>query len=138
MKTKNVTTKMKLFIMALCMVLGLSFVSSPMTVCAAGASESGSGYDLGWLGAEGNGAFDEMESTVQETGNSAYKLFMAIAVVCLVICLIIVGISIAFGGSGQGRANSLKWLLWVCIGGVVVFGALSFITMFQNIGTNLM
>lgn len=136
MKTKNVTDKMKLFIMAFCMILGLSFVANPMTVYA--GENSNSNYDLNWLGGEGNGAFDKMEETVQATGNSAYKLFMAIAVVCLVIILIIVGISIAFGGSGQGRANSLKWLLWVCIGGVVVFGALSFITMFQNIGTNLM
>ena len=128
---------MKLFMAGLCLILGLSFATAPLTVSAADTG-AGSGYDISWIGGEGNGAFDRAEESVKATGNSAYKLVMSIAVVGLLICAVICGISIAVsGGNGNKRGEKLGWLAWIALGGCVVFGATTLIGLFQSIGTNM-
>lgn len=125
-------------VLALCMVLGLQVFSTPLVAYAAGAAEeSGSNYDISWIGGEGNGAFAEMEKMVQETGNSAFNLFMAIGIVGILLSLILCGLGIAFSGGGQNRSQKLGWLLWIGLGGIVIFGATSIIGVLQSIGGNI-
>ena len=136
MKVNDVTKKMRVLIITFCMIFGLGFVVNPMTTYAA-SEGTGNDYDISWIGGAGNGAFSEMEKTVQETGNSAFNLFMAIGVVGLLLSLIICGLGIAFAGGGQNRSQKLGWLLWIGIGGIVIFGATSIIAILQNIGVNI-
>jgi len=152
MRNGNVTKKMKLVIMALCLVLGLSFMSAPVTVHAAernavimevanGEQENnagGSSYDMGWLGGDSNEAFSELEEEVKQTGNSAYKLMMAIGGAGMLLCFIACGIMFMVSGSGQDRSKTLGWLLRICVGGVIIFGAIGFIGIIQNVGGNLL
>lgn len=139
MKTMNVTKMVRVFLAGLCLLLGLNFVSAPMVAFAKGESNSAvQEYDDSWLGGTGNGAFDSAEKAVKQTGNSAYKLVMAVAVVGLLLCIIVCGISIAFsGGNGNKRGEKLGWLVWIALGGCIIFGAISLLGLFQNIGMNL-
>ena len=132
--------KMKVVLAGLCMALCFCLVSAPVTVHASEGAESGTGneYDISWLGGEGNGAFDKLEKQVQETGNSAYRLFLAIGVVGLVLSIVICGLSIVVSGGGNKRSEKLGWLLWIGIGGVVIFGAMSIVSVLQSIGGNIM
>lgn len=138
MKTNNRFKNVKAMVLTLCMVLGLQIFSTPLVAYAAGAAEeSGSNYDISWIGGEGNGAFAEMEKMVQETGNSAFNLFMAIGIVGILLSLILCGLGIAFSGGGQNRSQKLGWLLWIGLGGIVIFGATSIIGVLQSIGGNI-
>ena len=138
MKTNNRFKNVKAMVLTLCMVLGLQIFSTPLVAYAAGATEeSGNKYDTSWIGGEGNGAFAEMEKMVQETGNSAFNLFMAIGIVGILLSLILCGLGIAFSGGGQNRSQKLGWLLWIGLGGIVIFGATSIIGVLQSIGGNI-
>lgn len=142
MSMSNVTktmSKMRMVMVALCMTLCVTFVSAPLTVFASEGNEAagGNGYDISWLGGEGNGAFERLEKQVQETGNSAYRLFLAIGVVGLVLSIVLCGLSIVVSGGGNKRSEKLGWLLWIGIGGVVIFGAMSIVSVLQNIGGNI-
>ena len=138
MKTNNRFKNVKAIVLALCLVLGFQICSTPLVAYAAGATEeSGSNYDISWIGGEGNGAFAEMEKMVQETGNSAFNLFMAIGIVGILLSLILCGLGIAFSGGGQNRSQKLGWLLWIGLGGIVIFGATSIIGVLQSIGGNI-
>lgn len=142
MRMNDVVTamsKMRMVMVVLCMALCFTFLSAPLTVCASEGNEAagGSGYDISWLGGEGNGAFEKLEKQVQETGNSAYRLFLAIGVVGLVLSIVLCGLSIVVSGGGSKRSEKLGWLLWIGIGGVVIFGAMSIVSVLQNIGGNI-
>lgn len=140
---KNVSivmTRLKGMIAGICVVLCLGLMISPLTVHASedtGSSNTAE-YDISWLGGKGNGAFDKLEKQVQETGNSAYRLFLAIGVVGLVLSIVVCGLSIVTSGGGSKRSEKLGWLLWIGIGGVVIFGAMSIVSVLQSIGGNIM
>lgn len=136
MNVSNVSSKIKILTMVFCMIFSFNFVSLPMTVYASENTENS--YDISWIGGEGNGAFDKLEQQVKDTGNSAYHMFMAIGIVGLLLSFIICGIAIAFSGNGTKRGEKLVWLLWIGIGGIVIFGAISFVGLLQSIGGNLM
>lgn len=139
MNKKSVTNMVKLFMAGLCMILGLSFASAPVVAHAAGqGTESTGSYDISWIGGEGNGAFSQMEETVKQTGNSAYKLMMAIGAAGCLICIILLGIKLlANAGNGNKRSESLGAFVYVLIGGALIFGATGVVGLLQNIGMNL-
>lgn len=91
--------------------------------------------DLSWLTGGGNGTFDELTSTVKGTGASIYKLVMAVGVVGMLISIIIVGISFATNKNAQKKEENKSHLLYICIGGIIVFGAMFFLGLLQTIGT---
>ena len=123
MKTNNRFKNVKAMVLALCMVLGFQICSTPLVAYAAGAAEeSGSNYDISWIGGE---------------GNSAFNLFMAIGIVGILLSLILCGLGIAFSCGGQNRSQKLGWLLWIGLGGIVIFGATSIIGVLQSIGGNI-
>lgn len=132
--------RFRVFAAMLCMVLSLGITLCPADVYANGSTEesgTSSDYDISWLGGEGNGAFAKLEKQVQDTGNSAYRLFLAIGVVGLVLSIVLCGLSIAVSGGGNKRSEKLSWLLWIGIGGIVIFGAMSIVSVLQNIGGNI-
>lgn len=138
MNKNNVSNKIRILMIAFCLVYSICFVSLPMTVYAnEDTEESGTSYDISWLGGEGNGAFSELEQEIKDTGNSAYRMTLAVGVVGLLIALVICGLAIACSGAGNRKSEKLTWLLWIGIGGVVIFGAVSLVGVFQSIGTNI-
>ena len=134
---ERMRNKLRMLALSLCMVLSLEVMAAPVTTYAA-ESAGNSGYDISWLGGEGNGAFSKLEQQVKETGNSAYRLFLAIGVVGLVLSIVICGLSIVVAGGGSKRSEKLGWLLWIGIGGIVIFGAMSIVSVLQSIGGNIM
>lgn len=129
---------LKIMILTVCLVISSGVFSNPMTVYAAENEEStNSQYDISWLGEEGNGAFEKLEEQVKDTGNSAYRLFLAIGVVGLVLSIVICGLSIVVSGGGSKRSEKIGWLLWIGVGGIVIFGAMSFVSVLQSIGGNI-
>ncbi len=133
---KNIYATLKMIILTLCLVLATGTIAAPAISYA--AEQQGSDYDISWLGGEGNGAFSKLENQVKETGNSAYRLFLAIGVVGLVLSIVICGLSIVVTGGGNKRSEKLGWLLWIGVGGIVIFGAMSFVSVLQSIGGNIM
>lgn len=113
-------------------------VGSQLTVFASGEEPeaSGSDYSYEWIKGKGNGTFDKLTNVVQETGASLYQLLLAIGVVGLVAISIFCGIKLASAGPGK-RADALEQIIWVLVGGVVVFGSLSFVGYMGSIGANL-
>ena len=135
---ERMRNKFRLLALGLCMVFCMGIMASPVTAYASEAAGSGSDYDISWLGGEGNGAFSKLEEQVKETGNSAYRLFLAIGVVGLVLSIVICGLSSVVAGGGSKRSEKLGWLLWIGIGGIVIFGAMSIVSVLQSIGGNIM
>lgn len=120
--------KMRLLAAGLVMMLCLQVVM-PLTVRAE--------YDTSWIGGEGNETFDELTDTVKETGNSMYKLFMAIGVVGLLISLIICGLLIAVSTNANKRSEHISHLIMICVGGILIFGAISIVGLLKTIGANI-
>lgn len=135
---KSIVLTLKIMVLTICLVISSGVFSNPMTVLAAETEEStNSQYDISWLGEEGNGAFEKLEEQVKDTGNSAYRLFLAIGVVGLVLSIVICGLSIVVSGGGSKRSEKIGWLLWIGVGGIVIFGAMSFVSVLQSIGGNI-
>lgn len=135
---KSIVLTLKIMVLTICLAISSGVFSNPMTVLAAENEEStNSQYDISWLGEEGNGAFEKLEEQVKDTGNSAYRLFLAIGVVGLVLSIVICGLSIVVSGGGSKRSEKIGWLLWIGVGGIVIFGAMSFVSVLQSIGGNI-
>ena len=115
-------------------------VGSQLTAFASGESESGAktqpDYSYDWIKESGNGTFDSLTGTVKETGGSFYPLLMAIGVVGLLAIIIICGIKLAAAGSGK-RAEAIEQMVWVFVGGIIIFGSVSIIGIVGTIGANL-
>jgi hypothetical protein len=94
-------------------------------------------YDFSWIETSDNAAFDDLTQTVKETGGSAYKLVMAIGVVGVLLSIVISGLCIALGRNANKRSENITTLLYVGIGGIVIFGAMAILGILQSIGGNL-
>ena len=135
---KNIFSTFKIMIFTLCLIVSTGIFTAPVSVHASGSTEStGNEYDISWLGEEGNGAFSRLEEQVKDTGNSAYRLFLAIGAVGLVLSIVICGLSIVVSGGGNRRSEKIGWLLWIGVGGIVIFGAMSIVSILQSIGGNI-
>lgn len=119
------------------MVCVLSIVLMPGTSLCVQAEGAGDVYDLDWLGGAGNDTFDELTTTVKETGNSMYKLVMAVGVVGVLLSVIICGLLIAVGTNANKRSEHIGHLVMIMVGGILIFGAVSIIGMLQTIGGNI-
>ncbi len=107
------------------------------TVYAAEESGGAAGYDLEWIKTQNNRTFDDLTDTVKATGGSLYTLLMAVGVIGLLASLIICGMLIAIGSNANKRSEHLAHLVYIMLGGVVIFGAMAIIGLMQSIGGNL-
>ncbi len=92
--------------------------------------------EFDWIKGEGNGTFDGLTETVKQTGASIYQLMMAFGVVGLVVIAVYCGIKIAAAGPGR-RADALAQVLWLLIGGTIVFGSLALVGFMKGIAGGL-
>lgn len=93
--------------------------------------------DTSFLTGEGNGTFTELQSTIEGTGASFYRLVMTIGVIGLVISLIFCGITLAVNKNASKREEGKSQLIWIALGGVVVFGSMSILGILKTVGGNL-
>lgn len=118
-------------------ILALSLALMPGTVIYAQEAGGGEEYNLDWLGGTGNNTFDELTNTVQETGNSMYKLVMAVGVVGVLLAVVICGLLIAVGTNANKRSEHIGHLVMIMVGGILIFGAVAIVGMLQTIGGNI-
>lgn len=95
--------------------------------------------DFDWLTSSdgGNTTFDSATEAVKSTGNSLYKLLMAIAVVGLVVSIITCGISMSINKNATKKAENKSHMVDIAIGGIVIFGAMFIISLIKSIGEGL-
>lgn len=84
-----------------------------------------------------NGVFSQVTNTATNASKSAYGLFYKVAIAVIIIGFMAAGISIALNGSGQKTEQNKGWLARLVIAAVVVFGAVSLVTMLANVGSTL-
>lgn len=120
---------------------GMFVPGTALTVQAAGDSGTDqvilTSYDTEWLGEDGNKTFDDVTAKVKDTGNSMYRLMMAIGVVGLVLSIISGGLMIALTQNANKRSEHIGHFVWIVIGGVAIFGAITLIGIIKDIGVNL-
>lgn len=84
-----------------------------------------------------NQTFDPLTTAVQQTGSSFYKLLMAIAVVGLMGSLILTGVQLATNKNPQKKEENKSHLIWIFIGGIIVFGAMFILSLVQMFAAGL-
>ena len=84
-----------------------------------------------------NKTFETMTSTVKQTGRSLYQLLMAVGIIGLTIAVIFVGISFATNKNAAKREETKSHMMYIAIGAVIIFGAMSILGMFKSIGDGL-
>lgn len=80
-----------------------------------------------------NGAFDKINTTIEETGYSGYNLLMTIGVLGLVFSFIILGINYAFTKNSSKKSENKSQLGNICIAGIFIFGALTLAGLIKSI-----
>ncbi len=81
--------------------------------------------------------FGNVSNTVDNASKSAYGLFYKVAIAVIIIGFMAAGIAIAINGSGQKTEQNKGWVARLVVAAIVVFGAVSLVTMLSNVGATL-
>lgn len=92
-----------------------------------------------FLGKSGksNDSFKKLDETVQKTGNSFYSLLRTIGIIGLVVSIISLGISLAVSKNATKREENKTHAMFVCLGGIIMFGVLSLVSILNGIGSKI-
>ena len=125
----NIFKKMRLkfnakLFSAITLLSGFIACKCPVSALASDTSTTGT-PNFDWLTdpSKGNDTFKGITETVQETGNSLYQLVMAGSIIGLFIAIVFVGLAFFTTNSGSVKEEKKSRLLWVAIGGAIIFGA---------------
>lgn len=83
-------------------------------------------------GSDADGMFDGLTTNVKGMGHSATTLFRTVGIIAMLISIVMVGISFMVHKNGQKREENKSTMLYVCIGGAIVFGATSIISLIYS------
>jgi len=86
---------------------------------------------------KGNGMFDGLIKTVEETGASANKLMMALGAVSAVLALGGVGLMIMLMKNSNKREENKSWLMAIVAGAMMLFGSASFAGILYQMGQSV-
>lgn len=86
---------------------------------------------------QGNGTFDELISKITTVGSDAYKLFITVCVIGLLLSLVVIGITLVATKNSNKREENKGWIFWIAIGSAIVFGAGAITDIFIGIGSSL-
>lgn len=75
---------------------------------------------------------DVTEKTMN-VGRSVVNLVSVIAIICLVIAILLLGLSFAISKNPQIRDENKRHIIWILIGGVFVFGVFGILGLIQGI-----
>ena len=90
-----------------------------------------------WIGTDsGGGVFQSLIDQVQQTGNAVYLLLATLCVAVMLVMIVIAAIKIMAGGQ-RGREDGKMDLMWILIGGLVLFSAVGLIACISKIGGSI-
>lgn len=75
----------------------------------------------------------DVTEKAKNVGRSAVNLISVIAIICLVIAILLLGLSFAISKNPQIREENKRHLIWILIGGVFVFGVFGILGLIQGI-----
>lgn len=93
-------------------------------------------YDF-LVNGESNHTFDTLTTTVKQTGTSLYGLLRTLGIVAIMIAVSLAGTGIAMTKNANRRSESKEWMLYVCLGGALIFGVTGIIALIASIGTRI-
>ena len=82
---------------------------------------------------EGEDMLGDVTEKAKNVGRSAVNLITVIAIVCLVVSILLLGLSLAISKNPQMREENKSHIIWIIIGGVCVFGAFGILGLIQGI-----
>ena len=125
------------FIKARCKLAGAvgAGVGALLPTMSVYADTKGNEWDF--LNGDGNGTFDSLTETAQQTGASLYKLVTVIGMIGLVLSIVGTGLSFAMNKSSQKRDDNKTHLLWIFIGGILIFGGMTVLGLIKTIAVNI-
>ena len=121
--------KARILLAMFSLLIGFS-VATPICVQA-------SDYDIEWIGGTDNGSFDDLTTTAKETGNSFYKLLMALGVIGILCSVVICGFLIAVSQNANKRSEHISHIIFIMVGAILIFGAIGIVGMLKSIGGNI-
>ena len=121
---------------AMMLIGGLCAGQAPVLALA---DEEAGDNSFNWLTntPENGGIFNNVTKTVKDTGASAYQLFLAVGIIGLLFSIILVGFSFATNKNAAKKEENKSHLLWIAVGGIIIFGAMAILSLLQNMGSNL-
>lgn len=84
-----------------------------------------------------NNALHDVNEKAKSLGAGAYSLVRTLAIAGIVIAIACVGMILALTKNKNSRTENKEWLLWICIGGAIVFGGGSIVALLASIGGGL-
>lgn len=115
-------------------ILGGIYLSNALNSAVAYANS----FDTSFLDDKGDGSFDDLTTKVKGAGASFRTLIMTGSIILLLLSIVFLGTSLAMNHKNSTKREENKTgLIWIAVGGIVIFGAMTFVTVFQTIGENL-
>lgn len=112
--------------------------SIPVPAAFAAKEESGKDMVNGLMTEKGNGAFDSATKVTKDVGASVYVMMRNIGVVCLVISVVVLGLTLALhAGNPQKAAEGKDTGVKIVIGSCFVFGAMSILSIIVGIAGSI-
>lgn len=93
--------------------------------------------DLQFLEDNDNKTFSDITDTAKGTGGSFYKLMLVVGAIGLVVSLIALGVSYSTTKNSTKKSENKSHLVDVCIGAILVFGAIAIIGLIKSVATKL-
>lgn len=116
-------------------ILGGIYLSTTLNSAVVFASTK---FDTSFLDEKGDGSFDDLTTKVEGAGASFRTLIMTGSIILLLLSIVFLGTSLAMNHKNSTKREENKTgLIWIAVGGIVIFGAMTFVTVFQTIGENL-
>lgn len=105
--------------------------------CAIGNAGLVLGFDAGKITGDMSGTgFDSTTTAIENAGNSAIYIVMMIVGFTAVIGLLIAVLKIMVGGS-MTKNEAKGSLFWICLAGIIGFGAIGIVGLLQTIALGL-
>lgn len=118
---------------------GMAFMATPIPAFAA-KKKSGTGKSMvgDLVNGEGNGAFDNATKVTKDVGASAYILMRNIGAACLVLSIVVLGLTLALhAGNTQKAAEGKDTVVKIVIGACFVFGAMSILSIIVGVAGSI-
>lgn len=86
---------------------------------------------------EGEDPLADATDKLKNVGRSAVNFFMVLGVISIVISIILLGLSFSISKNPQIREENKRHILWLIIGGVLVFGVFGFLGIIKGMAQGI-
>jgi len=91
--------------------------------------------EFDWITQSSGSSLDGVVNTVKKEGAGVYSLLMVIGIIGVICSLIVVGMSMAWNKNANKRDENKSQLVYIAIGSLFVFGAVSIAGGLKTIGS---